>query len=64
MCVDQQQFVSYDPRYYGPAAEPLPGLAVYDVVYNLPNTYGEHTPQQLVARMLPHCCKPSPGPHV
>eukprot|EP00198_Chlamydomonas_reinhardtii_P005593 XP_001694929.1 predicted protein [Chlamydomonas reinhardtii] len=40
MCVDQQQFVSYDPRHYGPEAVPLPGYDVHEVVYNLPNPYG------------------------
>lgn len=52
MCVDQQQFVSYDPRHYGPEAVPLPGYDVHEVVYNLPNPYGEGS--RCRPLLLPH----------
>ncbi|EFJ42611.1 hypothetical protein VOLCADRAFT_97259 [Volvox carteri f. nagariensis] len=41
MCIDQQQFISYDPRY-DPArsTERLPYFDVTDIVYNWPNPWG------------------------
>ncbi|GFR47602.1 hypothetical protein Agub_g9337 [Astrephomene gubernaculifera] len=41
MCIDQQQFISYDPAYNPRLSrKKLPAFSVKDVVYNWPNPWG------------------------